>query len=55
MVTVEAVAKEVRRPGSGGVTVRQDVKALTDSELLQIAQGSVSGLEPPDDDQGTVH
>ena len=36
------------------VTVRQDVKALTDSEVLQIAQGSVSALAPPTDAQGMV-
>ena len=36
------------------VTVRRDMRELSDAELLQIVQGSTPALAPPDD-EGTLH
>jgi hypothetical protein len=37
------------------VTVRRDMRDLSETELLQIVQGSTPALAPPDPDDGTMH
>jgi hypothetical protein len=37
------------------VTVRRDMRELTDDELLQIIRGSTPALAPPAPDDGTEH